>query len=497
MQGKRNRLGQFTTPPELAEQIVAYAKQRMLPFPKVRFLEPAFGMGAFFEALLNIFPATWVEQALGYEIDLDIGKCAQERWQETSLELHLEDFTKARPPQSMDERANLLICNPPYVRHHHIPGEEKTRLKLAIDDRLTSSKPNGLSGLYCYFLLLAHNWMAEDALAGWLVPSEFMYVNYGEPIREYLTQKVTLLHVHRFRPDEPQFDDALVSSAVIWFRNMVPPPKHKVTFSFGGSLLNPDESTSISLNTLRRVAKWNQQPRSVEGPPVLKGQPASRKLSDLFVIKRGLATGANRFFILTPEEVAANRLPAKFLKPVLPSSRYLSDNEIQADGDGNPHLAETRLLLDCNLPMERLRTEYPSLYQYLEKGIDEGINERTLCKSRRPWYSQEKRSPAPLLCTYMGRHLSSSSPFRFILNNSNAIVTNTYLMMYPRPYLAQMLVITPGLLKEVWQALNKISIDRLKAEGRVYGGGLYKLEPGELSNIPADSILHILPEGIS
>ncbi len=454
-------------------------------------------MGALFAALLKTFPLSQIERAMGYEIDLDIGKCAQERWEETLLELLIEDFTKANPPQRMNQRANLLICNPPYVRHHHISVEEKTRLKSATD-RLTSSKLNGMSGLYCYFLLLAHHWMAEDAIAGWLIPSEFMYVNYGEPIREYLTHKVTLLHVHRFRPEESQFDDALVSSAVVWFRNAVPPPNHQVAFSLGGSLLRPEESNTISLTALRQASKWNQYLGiGEELSTSITPQPGHKKLSDLFVIKRGLATGANEFFILTPEQVAEHKLPTEFLKPVLPSSRYLPVNEIQADGDGNPILTEKRFLLDCHLPMEKLEAEYPSLYRYLQLGTVEGFNERTLCRSRSPWYSQEKRPSAPLLCTYMGRHISQSQPFRFILNHSNATATNTYLMMYPNPQLEQILTNEPSLLEAVWQALNEISIDRLKAEGRVYGGGLYKLEPGELSNIPADSILSIVLKGTS
>jgi hypothetical protein len=76
---------------------------------------------------------------------------------------------------------------------------------------------SGLAGLYCYFLLLSHDWMEEQGLAIWLIPSEFMDVNYGVTLRRYLTEHVTLLHIHRFCPTDVQFTDALVSSAVVVF----------------------------------------------------------------------------------------------------------------------------------------------------------------------------------------------------------------------------------------------------------------------------------------
>ncbi len=108
---------------------------------------------------------------------------------------------------------NLLICNPPYVRHHHLRRSTvKTRLQrqslIATGVRLS-----GLAGLYAHFITLAHPWMSEDAIAGWLIPSEFMDVNYGRELKHYLLHTVTLLRIHRFDPTEVQFTDALVSSA--------------------------------------------------------------------------------------------------------------------------------------------------------------------------------------------------------------------------------------------------------------------------------------------
>ncbi len=58
-------------------------------------------------------------------------------------------------------------------------------------------KLSGLAGLYCYFIALSHRWMKKSGIAGWLIPSEFMDVNYGQAIKDYLLNEVTLLQIHR------------------------------------------------------------------------------------------------------------------------------------------------------------------------------------------------------------------------------------------------------------------------------------------------------------
>jgi hypothetical protein len=96
----------------------------------------------------------------------------------------------------------------------------------------------------------------------------------------------------------------------------------------------------------------------------------------------------------------------------------------------------------------------------------------------------------------MGRQTGKSrSPFRFILNYSKATAANVYLMLYPKPVLATVLSDDPGLHRAVWQALASITAEMLMGEGRIYGGGLHKLEPQELANVPADAVLRVLPDG--
>lgn len=87
--------------------------------------------------------------------------------------------------------------------------------------------------------------------------------------------------------------------------------------------------------------------------------------------------------------------------------------------------------------------------------------------------------------------------FRFVLNRSRATAPNVYLMLYPKPTLLRALDDRPGLLREVWSALSGMAPETLLGEGRVYGGGLHKIEPRELGNASADSIFAALPESFA
>ncbi len=218
---KRNRLGQFATPNAFAIEILKYSKTLIPANQEINFLDPAIGTGSFYSALLQSFPIEQIKSAIGYEIDKGYAEIALKLWANTSLVINIADFTESLPPKNKKCRSNFLICNPPYVRHQYLSTEKKIFLK-QLGIKNTGIELSGLAGLYCYFLLAAHGWMAKNGLACWLIPSEFMDVNYGEKIKKYLLEQVTLIRVHRFSPDDLQFTDALVSTSVIWFRNTKP-----------------------------------------------------------------------------------------------------------------------------------------------------------------------------------------------------------------------------------------------------------------------------------
>jgi hypothetical protein len=160
--------------------------------------------------------------------------------------------------------------------------------------------------------------------------------------------------------------------------------------------------------------------------------------------------------------------------------------------NGAPEVLPGLYLVDCKEPEDRIKATWPSFYEYLQSGKAQKVHESYLTSHRAPWYSQELRPPAPFLCTYMGRFRNGKHPFRFIWNRSQATAHNVYLMLYPAGPLRATLKEHPELHAHVFRALQRITPMQLITEGRVYGGGLHKVEPKELAHIPARPVLDSL-----
>ena len=59
-------------------------------------------------------------------------------------------------------------------------------------------------------------------------------------------------------------------------------------------------------------------------------------------------------------------------------------------------------------------------------------------------------------------------------------------MLYPKSSFAKQFK-DKTVLAEIWRSLNEIPPETLVSSGRTYGGGLHKLEPRELMQIPAEA----------
>ena len=492
-EAERNRLGQFATPNALAVEITRYVQALASgSLPAFHFADPSIGTGSFYSAALTVFGAGRIERAVGVELDPAFCDAARALWGDAGLEVVRGDFTQVVASDERPPSPNLILANPPYVRHHHLKREDKLRLQ-ALVRQMTGVEIHGLAGLYVYFLLLATAWMEDGGYAAWLIPSEFMDVNYGAALKRYLTDRITLIRVHRFDPDDMQFGDALVSSAVLTLRKTAPPSEHVVEFSFGGALGAPHSCESIPVGRLRESRKWTAYPGHARNDRRTSADEKGPTLGDFFRIRRGIATGSNQFFILERAEAERRRFPDQYLRPILPSPRRLQTTVIEPDPKGYPLLDRPLCVIDCDLPEGVLKERHPPLWDYLQTAEQLGVRHGYLVGKRTPWYKQERREPAPFLCTYMG-----AAPMKNDPSGSSGIArgpsarTSTSCFTQGTNW-RRCCVDTPP-AADVFALLGEVTGQELRGEGRVYGGGLNKIEPNELARISATPFVQRWPE---
>lgn len=471
----RNKLGQFATPRDLADNLLNYSSS-LIDDSEIRFLDPAFGTGSFFTACLKTYGDK--VSGTGFEVDSDYFSGASDVWANTpNLTIKHTDFTKELP--NTFQPFNLIVCNPPYTRHHHIPTKTKVRVQKLIQDEL-GFKVSGLAGLHFYFMLLAHKWLADNGVSIWLVPSEIVEVNYGKYIRKYLLENVNLLRIHFFEQSDVQFDDALVSSCVIVFKNEQSLKNNKVKVTVG-DFGNPISELELDKSSLPIDKKWSKHLFTHPHSDKKSLELPTTKLGDLFQIKRGIATGNNSFFILDKEKALSLELPKKYFQNIVPPSRFITDNVIELDNDGFLKVEKKLVVLNVDLPIEEIKVNYPKLYTYLLEGIKKGVDKTYLASKRKTWYSQENRTPPKYFVRYMSREKTDGKNMAFIRNESDAISTNSYLLLYEKPQDLFSAEYDYEKIKDFFiKGLDK-SLNRF---GRTYGGGLVKFEPNELKELP-------------
>jgi len=459
----RKNSGQFNTPIGVSTDIVA-ASKRWYSSKTVSVLEPAVGAGSFISALLSEKIA--ISKVTGVEIDSGYFDIAKKVFAEhPEIAIRNGDFFDT--PLS---KADLVITNPPYVRHQRLTISQKSALHDKVEAML-KIQTSGLSDLYVYYLLFCHQYMNDNGIGIWLLPTEFMEVNYGQALREYLTNNVKLIQIHRYMHQNTLFEEANVTSAVVVFQNTIPDGQ-SVRLTSGSSMEKPDQQTRVEINYLKDSNKWNTFFQTESSASI-----DTDTIGDYFTVRRGIATGDNAFFVLTDDQVRLYSIPSRYLRPILPSPRNLETDLIIGDSEGVPKIKNAQFLLNITDLPDVVKKTSPETWEYLQGGIGT-TSERYIAKHRKQWYFQEQREVPPILLSYMSRsHDKSSVSYRFFRNKSLAIANNAYLLLYPkRP-------MTETELDNLCSRLRRISQNEFDRCGRIYGHGLRKIEPKELPNV--------------
>ena len=474
--------GQFWTPDWTADIMVAYVLQGK----PSRLLDPALGQGVFFRAAKRYAQSHDFDLTLfGRDIDPEvIGQARMSGLDAGDLRnVEMRDFVLDPP----SELFPAIIANPPYIRHHRLSPTQKEHLR-EFARKTTGRHIDGRAGLHVYFLIRALQTLAPEGRLAYIVSADICEGVFAHALWQWICSQYRLDAVIAFASEATPFPDVDTNALVFLIRNARPDSDFDWVKCLDRdsrgltALVSGRQQKSYKGIQVHRRLLSEALATGLSRPPSDDAKPQCT-LGDFASVMRGIVTGDNDFFFMTSARAKELGIPNTLLVKAVGRMRdvqgeYFDPEDVRRLEDkGRP----TRLLNVNLLPFDQL----PVLVQkYLEDGEKSGLPNKTLIKTRRPWYRMEIRKIPPILFAYLGRRSA-----RFIRNRADVVPLTCLLCVYPKHS-------SPEFIEHLWKVLsNSETISNLKKVGKSYGGDAIKVEPRALERLPLPDTL-VRAEGL-
>ncbi len=304
---------------------------------------------------------------------------------------------------------DVVIANPPYVRQEGIaPKAYKDALLKAYPDAAV-----GRSDLYCYFYARGLQLLKEGGMHLFVCSNSWLDVGYGAKLQEYLLDNATVDAIYESAV-ERQFATADINTLISVIR------KRPGAGNGNGADADADATRFVQLRAplataladasrRREIVKTRAELRAAAtsgrrfvgdkwGGKYLRAPDIYHqildkygdklvRLGDIAAIRRGVTTGANDFFYLTPEVIAGFGIEPEYCRPVMTTPQESRRIAV------NPAALPRRLFM-CH--RDKADLAGAGALAYIEWGEQQGYHRRRSVASRRRWYDLGERSEPEL-----------------------------------------------------------------------------------------------------
>lgn len=458
----RKSLCQFFTHPRVAGFMSNWVLQSGLQ----DLYDPAYGLGAFRPKTKDIeFSASEVDPII-------LGHSNKESCGE-SISIRQENYLTA-----WGRKHGNIVCNPPYMRFQKFL--DRNSVFASFQDKL-HIRLSGYTNTASAFLVKSLSELDERGRLAYIMPLEFLNTGYGAIVKKLLLKGHHLVAIVSLECERDIFPDATTSVGLVLYDSA----KHydKVNFY---SLSNIDDletfsslqpTSAIPVEELNPEAKWLPYLQTVK---VTFDANQMVPLVNYGRFSRGIATGANEYFVLTPSKAQSLGLHQNdYVCCISRSSQISHAMFTKRDVDDLLHKDAPLLLFSSN------GSASDAAKRYIQDGEAHGYHERFLTKNRNPWYKTERRNPAPLLLGVFSR-----GGYKIIRNKSEALNLTCYHGFQPDLFGIQYLEhLFLYFLSETGMEITSLSI-------RKYGDSLDKFEPNDLNSamVPTPDFFDMLSQ---
>lgn len=466
---EQRSLGAYYTPADIAETLTAWA----LRGNAGPVLDPSYGICRFLDAAVDVLARMRAphpeRQVHGIDIDregtAETTAALMRRGAHQDQFVHRDFFACPADPSYA-----AVLGNPPYVRHHWQNEKLKASAAAALGDAAVPLSRR--ASLWAPFVVHADRFVRDGGRLAMLLPGAAIQAQYARPVSDHLAARyrtVTLVRV-----GERAFADALEETVVLlaYERGDIAAAEQPLvaqlkTFSDLADALESD----VKLAQLRKTAHPSDSARrTLTARRLLKTameHEATCLLGDVATVRIGTVTGANWLFLRTGDDPLLDELDDDEIVPVVPRSGALVGARWTRPDDRHVVAAGERARL---LRLDPERRSRGFLKEVLDAARSTGIDQRSHCRRRDPWWAIPPRPAPQAFLPYM-----AGTPKGLVLNVARAECINgvhrvDWIAGDARRYLVS-----------TWTSLWALAIEE---RARHYAGGVLKLEPGSAPRLP-------------
>lgn len=468
--GHRKKIGAFYTPLSVSTALSNWG----IRLPTDLVLEPCFGGCTFLEAavarLRGLGNTTPEANLYGCDIDPLAFSYLRTRVKPATIAGHFfqQDFLDYSPGQCSAGKMDLVIGNPPYIRHSNFSAKQKETAAQTINAAGVSL--HGRANLWAYFVVHALQFLKPGGRLALVLPGSFLYADYSAAIRQLIRSKFE--RVMAFTLAERLFlTEGTEETTVILLAE-----------GFGKLALSDRIMVQCLESTKELTSLMDKWPVDINVQEVaypghglvpadvgklhqsLASLPNMYSLSDLASVRIGLVTGDTPYFVKSRSEWRRHKIENCHLKYIMPLSQYVSGIAISLDDCRHHTKDDVRCmaLWTPSVPRNKLLVEYLSTYPKDKKDKNSTFRRRPI------WHQFGDAHGTPdaffVFMTDLGP--------RIILNSAEVNSTNSMYRVYFHDEVTatQMKLIALSMYTTFTQLAAEII-------GHPRGSGALKLEP--------------------